>query len=192
MIPKLAKKTAHFFAENRFIREDEQEVYAYGVELLFSAATNFALALAIGLAMHTLLPCAVFLLVFAVLRRNTGGYHANSHFGCNAVLAVVLIAFSLLCRYLPDSGMAIAAAAVMLLSPAPVALFAPAEHPNKPLEPELKQKLHRNACILTGICAAAILVLLFFAKNIAFWIAGGMVSAVVSMVTEALLHRKKR
>ncbi|HBI86153.1 MAG TPA: hypothetical protein DDX71_07735 [Ruminococcus sp.] len=192
MIPKLAKKTAHFFAENHFIREEEQEVYAYGVELLFSAVTNFALALVIGLVMHTLLPCTVFLAVFAVLRRNTGGYHAKTHFGCNAVLAVVLIAFSFLCRFLPDGGKLIAAITVLLLSPVPVALLAPAEHPNKPLEPELRTKLHRNACIILAACAAVMLPLFWLSPDVAFWVAGGMSAAVISMVTETFLQRKKR
>ena len=48
MIAKLAKSTAHFFVEKEIVSSEDEEVYVYGMELLFSTLFNIILAVIIG------------------------------------------------------------------------------------------------------------------------------------------------
>ena len=44
MIAKLAKSTAYFFVEKQVVKKEDEEVYAYGMELLYSSILNIAVA----------------------------------------------------------------------------------------------------------------------------------------------------
>jgi len=68
MIPKLAKSTAYFFSANNLIEKEDEEVYAYGMELLLSAVLNLIVAVLVALISNTFIPCLIQLVAFISLR----------------------------------------------------------------------------------------------------------------------------
>lgn len=69
MIAKLAKSTAYFFVEKQVVKKEDEEVYAYGMELLYSSIFNIALAAIIAIITNTIYPTAAFLITFIVIRQ---------------------------------------------------------------------------------------------------------------------------
>ena len=101
MLSRLAKSTTHFLVCKGISEREDEEVYAYGTELLYSAVLNILLAVIISLITDTLLPTFLFMLPFIIIRQCIGGYHAKTHIGCMAILGTVLIVFFQIVRYLP-------------------------------------------------------------------------------------------
>jgi accessory gene regulator B len=93
MITGLAKSTACFFVANKFVEAEDEEVYAYGMELLLSTVFNLIVAIAIAGVTHTFIPCLINLTAFVTIRIYAGGYHADTHRGCILTLAVVQAIF---------------------------------------------------------------------------------------------------
>ena len=88
MISKLAKTIAHFFVKQNIAESKNEAIYAYGMELLLSDVLNGLLALIIALVSGTVFPTLLFFTVFMILRRFSGGYHANTHYGCILTMVV--------------------------------------------------------------------------------------------------------
>ena len=78
--------------ERGIIKEEEQELYQFGIRNGMILLLNVVTALVIGLLTEQLAVVAVFTLSFMVLRSYTGGYHSDSrifcYLGSNLVLLV--------------------------------------------------------------------------------------------------------
>lgn len=72
---------------------DDLDVYTYGCELVISSFLGILLSLLSGLFLSNFFETTVFLILFIILRRYTGGFHANSHFNCilgTSLLSIIL------------------------------------------------------------------------------------------------------
>lgn len=68
---------------NGLISSDEDRmVKRYGMELFFNACVNTMAILLIGCLLSCPLQAAIFYFTYVSLKKDTGGYHANSHIGC--------------------------------------------------------------------------------------------------------------
>ena len=78
--------------ERGIIKEEEQELYQFGIRNCMILLLNVVTALVIGLLTEQLAVVAEFTLSFMVLRSYTGGYHSDSrifcYLGSNLVLLV--------------------------------------------------------------------------------------------------------
>ncbi len=79
---RLAQKLSSYFIDKNIISQEDYEIYVYGGELLISFTISTSIILLLGLVFNKLVETLLFLTVFIVLRRYTGGYHAPSHFKC--------------------------------------------------------------------------------------------------------------
>lgn len=143
MIAKLSKLMASFFIQNKIIECKDREVYEYSLQLLLSTVFNGIIALVFAVISRTLLPCICYLTTFVLFRKAAGGFHAKTHFGCCAILMVVLSLFITFIKlastdvYLITSVIAISFSVIMIL------IFAPVEHENKPIGEKDKIRLRR-------------------------------------------------
>ena len=83
MIAKLAKSTAYFFVEKQVVKKEDEEVYAYGMELLYSSIMNIAVAVMISIITNTVFPTSAFLITFIVcitlmILSISDGFYINS------------------------------------------------------------------------------------------------------------------
>ena len=88
----MTKWLSHRMVERGIIKEEEQELYQFGIRNGMILLLNVVTALVIGLLTEQLAVVAVFTLSFMVLRSYTGGYHSDSrifcYLGSNLVLLV--------------------------------------------------------------------------------------------------------
>ena len=82
----MTKWLSHRMVERGIIKEEEQELYQFGIRNGMILLLNVVTALVIGLLTEQLAVVAVFTPSFMVLRSYTGGYHSDSRVFCYLVL----------------------------------------------------------------------------------------------------------
>lgn len=110
--------------ERGIIKEEEQEIYQFGIRNGMIILLNVLTAFLIGLITERLLIVAVFTVSFMVLRSYTGGYHSDSrifcYIGSNLVLFIPVYTENLFVKT-EDSilciVLAIAVSIIMVFSP---------------------------------------------------------------------------
>ena len=190
MIARLSKRIASFFVRNDVIKNEDEEVYEYGLQLLLSTVFNGIIALILAIISGTVLQCIYYLAVFVLLRKSAGGFHAKTHFGCCCILAVVLSLFIIFIKFVPNEVYGIVAAIAAAVSVAIILMFAPLEHENKPISDKDKSRL-RKISIIYAILFALLVFALFIAKlkMIMICVALGMFTASGSMLV-AVIEKK--
>jgi accessory gene regulator B len=192
MIAKLAKSTAYFFVEKQVVKKEDEDVYAYGMELLYSSILNIVLAVIIAISTNTVFPTTAFLMTFIIIRQYIGGYHAKTHLGCMSILAVVLCCFAILTRCIPDqyeiwiSMLSVVSSIILILR------FAPVEHPNKPLSDNEKLRLRKRGIISMFIVFVLAFVMVIFTetRRYGMYISLGQFTASTAMLCEIIKHKR--
>lgn len=192
MIAKLAKSTAYFFVEKQVVKKEDEEVYAYGMELLYSSILNIALAVIIAIITNTVYPTAAFLTAFIVMRQYIGGYHAKTHLGCMSILAAVLCCFAVLSRYIPTECEILISMPAIGLSMFLILKFAPVEHPNKPLTDKEKSRLRKSGIISAFTVFILVLIMSVFTstRRYGMYISLGQLTASTAMLCEIIKHTR--
>lgn len=158
------------------------------MELLYSSIFNIFLAVLISVATNTFLPTTVFMFTFAISRQYIGGYHAKTHFGCMSILTVVLIIFSILSKNIPINFEIPISSIVTVISIILVILFAPVEHPNKPLSDNDKIRLRKNGILCIFIISIIIMSMNNFAitRRYGMYISIGIFTSSAAMLCEII------
>lgn len=120
------------------ITEEEKEVCAYGMELIIAGIISVALVLIIGLITGNIWYAVVYNIMMIVIRLYTGGYHADTHVGCNVCYCMAFIISMVLLKAQTYIKSDVAIWLVALAGYLIIVLNAPLEHHNKKLT--MKQK----------------------------------------------------
>ena len=148
MIHNLATKLASLFVLYGESADDDVDIYAYGCEAIISSIVNIGVAMMISFIFGRVLEGIIFMAVFALLRRYTGGYHADTHFKCivtfNTILVFALVLVSMESRLEPSFlNSNILTASIASISLIGIFAMAPVENENKPIDKELYPKTKR-------------------------------------------------
>lgn len=152
--------------ERGIIKEEEQELYQFGIRNGMILLLNVVTALVIGLLTEQLAVVAVFTLSFMVLRSYTSGYHSDSrifcYLGSNLVLLVPVYTQAVfyktsLARLL----------AVLLVSAGIIFLLSPMHSKNRKLDKEEQKHFGRKARLI-AVLELAVLGILWYAGQIPY------------------------
>lgn len=141
MIHSVALVIADFLFSKDVITEEEKEVCAYGMELIISGIISVALVIIIGLITGSIWYAVVYNIMMIVIRLYTGGYHADTHVGCNVcyfgtyMISLLMLRIQVYIRETIIITWLIALAGYLI-----IVLNAPLEHHNKKLMMEQKEK----------------------------------------------------
>ncbi len=192
MIARLAKSMACFFVKNELVEAEDEEVYAYGMEILFSTVFNLLIASGIAIATNTFLPCLINLTAFVTIRIYAGGYHANTHEGCMLTLIAVQSLFVIIIKTVPFEMLKMCIPFMIIFSVVTIFRFAPVAHPNKPLSDSLKLKLRRKAYISMLLWLVFTITFMIIGKcRISFYSAFGMFTVSMAMIAEMIALRRE-
>ncbi len=92
MTNRIALGITDFFLSKGMVKIEEYNICAYGVDLIISGILNAFFVILTGLMINKAVYALVCLIIMIVLRTFTGGYHANTHLGCNSVFIIVFLA----------------------------------------------------------------------------------------------------
>lgn len=136
--------------ERGIIKEEEQEIYQFGIRNGMIILLNVLTAFLIGLVTEKLLVVAVFTLSFMVLRSYTGGYHSDSRIFCyvgtNLVLFIPVYTEELFVRT-EDSILII----LLTLAVCIIMIFSPMHSKNRKLDEAEQKHFGRKARMIVVI-----------------------------------------
>ena len=92
MIESMARKVSDYLVTQKAVKEEQQEVCRYGIEIFISTVLSFFLILTSGIITHSLWNAALYITIYATLRVYTGGYHADTYFKCNLYYVLIYMA----------------------------------------------------------------------------------------------------
>lgn len=121
--------------------KEDEIIFHYGLELLLNAVVSVSVLLCIGTLLGYLKETIIFYLTYLFLKKNTGGYHANSHLGCILQFNLCCLCFFLLYKHhlLP-----LYRPGIIFLLLVSVFVFAPIEDHNKKVAPK-QFTVHKKA-----------------------------------------------
>lgn len=186
MITDLANKVADFFVEKSIIKSSEREIHIYGCEALFSALSNLIIVILCGLIMDELLNALIFFLVFLLMRKYCGGYHAKTHLRCNLIFISNVFVVLLLIKNIQLISIVFLITSI-IISNILIFWLAPIENKNKPLEEYELKKYRMIARILSSFFTIIAVLLLLSYKTGSIIIILALLSVSFAMLIARLI-----
>ena len=127
-----------------YIKEEEQEEYTYGLDLVMSVIASDLTMLIIGIIMKMIPQVIVFVFMYKFIRKYTGGFHCETALTCYLSSSTMCICVLLAIKYLPyNLGVYIVATVLSIATFSEYFAISPIEAINKPLE-EIEVKVFRK------------------------------------------------
>ena len=192
MITELAKSTACFFVKNKLVDPNDEEIYAYGMEIFLSTLINLIVMITIAVITKTFIPCINFT-TFVTLRIYAGGYHADTHLGCIMTLITVQTVFIFIIKIIPITILLLLVPVFIIISLITIFFLSTVEHPNKPLDSSLKSKLRKKSLVVMVLWLIFITVCMKVGKeDYSFYASFGMFSISLAMILEKIKLRYEK
>ena len=191
MISKLSKSITDMLIRNNKIHNDDSELYHYAFFIIISEFILFVYCLLIGFIFNVVLQALVFAVVFYVLHRFAGGFHAKTELQCQAVtfssflLCIWLI--KLTKQFNPVYLIITYIVCCILLI-----ILSPSDTPQKQVSAQEKTKFKKITILLVIICSAIVTLLLSFKSTVIFAnsIIIGVILETVSVIFGRLFNYK--
>ncbi|MGL4607911.1 MAG: accessory gene regulator ArgB-like protein [Eubacteriaceae bacterium] len=184
----LSINLTNYFIENKIIKKEEAKIYIYSLQLLFLAMGNLAVVFLITLISGKFLLGSVFLMIFMIMRKTVGGYHAKTPLRCMIAFSIIYSSFLWIIAFLPKfyySSIIILASVFSLIINFS---FAPVEDENKPLNEKERKKLRLKSKILTMFFCSLLIFLVFLNEGvIGVSIAISMIASSASVLAKVLV-----
>ena len=150
---RLSHRIGNNLVRSGIVKEEDAEIYIYGINQIFISVLNVSSALIIGWIFGVLFEIAVFMAAYIPLRSFAGGYHAKTPLRCYFFSVIMLIVVSICIKYLFVADLlyyAVLTTAVLV-----VTLFSPVEDKNKPLN-KTEHKIYKSRVIFITVLEFAI------------------------------------
>lgn len=160
MITRVSNWIVSKWLKSDVIEKEQFRAYAYGCELLVSDMISNIIVLITALLMGRVIEMIIFLVVFSSIRVVSGGYHASSYKNCIFVFCTSTILIFLLTEWLVHRNFYGLILALTVVAELVILMFAPVDHPNRPLTGEEKIK-YRKKTIVRVVLSNAIILLAY-------------------------------
>lgn len=167
----LCRRLAAWIGEGLSLSEERRLVVEYGLMGLMQMAAILAAAVFLGAVFGFVLEAVVIFFAVGLLRRNTGGVHAQTMAGCTLMSVGVVVLLAALCRYglghIGSRGLLWTVQAFFYgVSVFQIYRKAPMDTPNKPItKPEKIRRLRLRSFYTLGLYAALSSALLLWGGN---------------------------
>jgi len=192
MITLISKNIVHFFVQQEVVKQEDEEVYMYGAEMMLSTSASIMATLIISIIFGKLYYMAIFFLFFVPLRMNVGGYHADSYGKCFIVTFSVYSAYTLALNCLSESLFLYIGLFSIIISLPIVFKYAPIIHKNNIIDKHgvLKRKILSRIFVL--IDSIIIILLLIYKLNykITTAVSLSLIIVTISMIIEIFKERR--
>lgn len=198
MFTKCAQSLTAYFVKKEIIAEEDEEIYAYGFELLIPSVFAVTVALLIGMLAKRLFASIVFLVVYCSLRRQAGGFHAKTHFRCTFSFVFMYCLLMYLTSFERINEQIVLFSPLLLISCVLFALFAPVDNSEVQFEKRTKQEMKCKACILLVLYEMVIFYCVYIEKGWKEYVAIGELAIgfesilLVLGVLQNMLWRKRK
>ncbi len=190
MITAAANHIVDFIYSKNNLPSDEHDIYVYGYEIIISSVITFVLLAITGLLFGKFIEAAAFFCVFYLLRRRTGGYHANTYFKCNIIFECNIILVMILASVNIIFFAKIIINLISFLSCLSLTIIkAPIPNPNKPIPKDMRNK-HKIWAIGLEMLFEILSIVIFDIGSISICISLAMASTAIAMIIKYEDRRK--
>ncbi len=189
MTQYICKLTLERLCAKNIIKEEDREIYLYGLELLIATIFKGLVIVIIGALTSLIKEMLIFTLFFSGLRIQAGGYHAKTILGCLIGTLTIIFTSITLVRILPEDYQSYYILISMVASVVLIFLYAPLESENKPLSKEEKV-LYRHRSLQTVIIGN-IIILILIAFSDKFNYLGSIASTGFFIESLTIIHNLK-
>lgn len=156
---RLSHKIGDDLVRSGIIKEEDADVYIYGINQIMSYVFNVSSSLIIGLIFGVTFEIIIFMAAYIPLRMFAGGYHAKTPLRCYIFSVIMLIIVSIGMKYLCPADWVYYA--VLAVSVVVILALSPVEDKNKPLD-EIEYRVYKKRTMLI----AAVEVVLCFSLGL--------------------------
>jgi len=122
--------------------EDDQELYRYGLKIIYSYIVNLSITLLVAVLLNRLYESAIMIFIFAMFQIFGGGYHASTKLKCLLITVMGLIAGNIMISIILNYSLFMIVSAVVLS--VIIIVLGPVTNENHPVN---KKTFKRSACI---------------------------------------------
>jgi accessory gene regulator B len=156
----MSEKIADWLIRQKAISADERELYAYAVHCLFSLIYPLVFSLVIGAFLGMPIEAVAMIIPFIVVRKFSGGYHADSFYKCLIISSIVIVTMLQISKYINNNmffNVIYIGSSILLM------IFSPIDSANKRLDNDDKRFCKKVTILI---------VLVLFIIVELLWIAG--------------------
>lgn len=182
MVGKVSRKVTDRLLSRNAIKDEDYEIYQYGLEQLFTSILNMLTLLVIGSIMGMIWQGIIFVLSFMLLRKYAGGYHASTPLGCYLLTTLIITVALSVMKYFEISILIYLV--LLMVSSVIVYMLAPVEAVNKELD-KIEKIIYRKKTILIWIVEVSLAIGVFILKHyeISICIFMAVIMVGISLVT---------
>lgn len=161
MLEKCAISLTNWLVVNGTINEDEKELYVYASQSLFLLMLPVLMAMIIGIILGEVVNSIFLVIPFMMIRKFSGGYHANSSSRCFVYSWIILFVFVYLAVHISWSFIL---GLITLCASMSLCVFSPIDSENRKLEKEEKEQ-YKKYIIILNACVSVVIILLILRKQ---------------------------
>lgn len=182
MVGKVSRKVTDRLLSRNAIKDEDYEIYQYGLEQLFTSILNMLTLLVIGSIMGMIWQGIIFVLSFMLLRKYAGGYHASTPLGCYLLTTLIITVALSVMKYFEISILIYLV--LLMVSSVIVYMLTPVEGVNKELD-KIEKIIYRKKTILIWIVEVSLAIGVFILKHyeISICIFMAVIMVGISLVT---------
>lgn len=156
MFAKTAETITRKLQENHSISSEQYEICRFGFQQGLTIILNAVTVIVIGAIMGELWRALLFMILYAPLRSNAGGYHARTAKRCYVYSIFLMIAILLAMKFMDIS--VFISIITFIVSGAVIFALAPVEDSNKPLD-KTEQVVYRKRTYLVAVLESSIFII---------------------------------
>lgn len=154
MLEKLARRIASYFVKMNVAKEEDEELYIYGLQTILSSVFSILFIGLLSIIFGKILESIIYLSSFILLRRYTGGYHAKKYWTCFCITVISYIINMVIGHYIIEYGEYLMIYLLFFICIIVIVLLAPIANKNRPIaESQIGhfKKINRCLCIFFTI-----------------------------------------
>lgn len=158
----ISDKIVNRMITGKIIPAEDKDLYGYGLHQGLIILANIITMVVIGIFFNMVIEGILFTASYAPLRSYAGGYHAKTPIRCYFISIVMIVAILCMIKFLAWNAPIVVI--VTIISTAIIAILAPIEDKNKPLDKLEKSVYKKRTRIILAIelCALILVWLLEF------------------------------
>ena len=169
MLEKISVKLADILVQKNAVKEEEEDVYVYGIMLSLSTYLGMLSIILISAVFFEWYLGILFLAVYTPIRVYCGGYHCNTYLSCFVVTNIIFIlnvGFIKFLLHMPMVEFTVLSGIALALSWIYILLKAPVLNSENPLSKKRIAKNRRKSVVsATALLVIAVVLRVLFIQN---------------------------
>lgn len=162
MYTKLASIFAQKLIQAGSVKEEQRDIYEYGLEILLADIGYLIIFLLFAAVTGTMLQSLFFLAGFILLRRFAGGYHADTYTKCHVMFLINQVIFTVIIKLVPEYLYFALIVSLVSISLVIIWLLAPVDNNARRFIKNEYNKFRRKSRIYSVVILIMTVAVLFF------------------------------